>query len=155
MRLSASASMWRHVLWWPMWSPWVFKEGMQNPKIAFPFHAISLTFWVTLRAEQWTAAAHAYECTTEPARSGFTRQCCFVAVNWASLHRVVSQVHYRHSGIVHASELDKVTASIAHHHPQVQVTNTSDLESRSAHSVQSPYYFTMKSYTKLHFLHGK
>lgn len=92
MKLSASVSMWRHVLWWPMWSPWVFKKGVQKPKIAFSFHAISLTFWIILRVGQWTYFSSPR--SHEPARSGFRRQCCLVVVNGASLHRVVSEVHY-------------------------------------------------------------
>lgn len=49
MRPWASASTWGHVLWWPMWSPGVLEEGVQKSKIAFSFHAVSLTFWILLR----------------------------------------------------------------------------------------------------------
>lgn len=46
--------------------------------------------------------------------------------------------------IVHASELDRVTASIAHHHPQLQATNSSDTDSRSS-QVIALHSFSPKS----------
>ena len=123
----------------PCGLPGFLRKECKNLRLHFTF-MLFFNFLNFTQNGQWThfSSPRSHECTTE-ASGSLTVLPCGSKLGRSAYGCVIGTLC-----IVRASELDEVTASIAHHHPELQATNPSDLDSRSA-QVIAIHSFSPKS----------